>query len=84
MQIDVKRAALSLGALFGVLHFVGVLLIVFTQGSIVEWSMAIHHVEMPHRYLTLNIADLAVGTVTAAITGAVTGALFAYLWNKLE
>lgn len=84
MNIDVNKAALSLGVLFGVLHFVGVLLITLSGGSYVELSMAMHHIKGAFTYLPLDAVNLVIGTIVAAVIGGIIGGLFAVIWNQFE
>lgn len=86
MVLNVKRAALTLGILFGILHLVGVLLIVLSNGGILGWKLAMHHVQLgaPVSALPFNIVSLIIGTVVAFVGGAVVGALFAYIWNAMK
>ena len=62
-MISVKRAALSLGALFGVLHFVWALLVSLTAGGIVQWAMSLHGMRANFVYLPLDVVNLLIGTV---------------------
>lgn len=82
MGIDAKRAAVSLGGLFAVLHFIGVLLRVGTNGEIVKYVMELHHVRVLQMvFLPLDVGSLIIGTVLAAIVGGIVGWLFATIWN---
>ena len=82
MKIDLQRAAVSLGFLFAILHFVGVLLVSLTGGKVVEFAMAMHHTYVLHNFLSLNVVNLMIGTVIAGVVGALVGALFAAIWNQ--
>jgi len=82
MKINLQRAAVSFGFLFGIVHFVGVLLIALTSGKVVEWAMTMHHAFTLFNYLPLNVMNLIIGTVVAGIVGTIIGALFAAIWNQ--
>jgi hypothetical protein len=81
LELDVKRVALSLGALFGILHFAGVLAITLSGGAVAEYWMTIHHVKTIHTYLPLDISMLLIGTAGAVAVGTAIGALFVFIWN---
>ncbi len=84
MKIDPVRAGLSLGILFLLFHFVGVLLITLTSGAFLDWILSLSHIRTALVYLSLNVASLVIGTVLAGVVGFIAGALFALIWNAFE
>ncbi len=84
MKLDIRQAAISLGAVFGIVHFATVLLITLSGGALSGWWMTTHHVRAQYMVEPLNAGLLIVGTVVAAIIGAAIGALFAVIWNSIE
>ncbi|MEW5996087.1 MAG: hypothetical protein AB1657_00635 [Candidatus Micrarchaeota archaeon] len=81
MEISEKRAAISLGLLFAVLHVIGIVLIAATGGGIVGWWHSVHFLSMAYTVAAFDIVTFIVGLVGAFVTGAVIGWLFAFIWN---
>lgn len=84
IEINEKKSAISLGLLFGLIHFAWVLLVVTTSGGVSEWSMTLHHMRTQMAYPGLDVANLVIGTIFATVTGAVIGWLFATIWNRID
>lgn len=86
MEISEKRAAISLGLLFAVLHIVWVVLVTATGGGMMGWCQSIHFLTTGAAYTALpfDLLTFIVGIVGAFIVGAVVGWLFAFIWNKMK
>ncbi|MFA5412204.1 MAG: hypothetical protein WC350_02565 [Candidatus Micrarchaeia archaeon] len=84
MEISGKRAAISLGLLFAVLHIVWVVLVTATGGGIMGWWHSVHFVTgVTLTALPFDVLTFIVGIVGAFIMGAVVGWLFAFIWSKM-
>lgn len=83
MKCDIKKSGMSLGILFGIMHFAWVVLVTATNGWIVEWIMSLHNVQMEHSYPPFDLVNLIIGTIIAIILGFVIGSLFAIIYNNL-
>ncbi|MBI5223922.1 hypothetical protein HY990_05890 [Candidatus Micrarchaeota archaeon] len=84
MKLNLKQASLSLGSVFGILHFVSALLITQTNGMMVNWWMSSHHLQIAPTIVSLNGFTLIFGTISATIIGTIIGGLFALVWNYFE
>lgn len=84
MKLNLKQAAISLGILFGILHFVTVIFITQTNGKIINWWMASHHMQITYTTPALSVLTLIFGTISAAVIGAILGVLFVVIWNTFS
>lgn len=84
MKLNVKQAAISLGATFGTIHLVVICLILLTAGSILRSMMLWHGVQIQYTYAPISAVDVILGAARATMAGALIGAFFAVIWNALE
>jgi hypothetical protein len=84
MKLNLKQASISLGIVFGAMHFLSVLLITQSNGMMVNWWMNSHHMQFASNIIDLNIFTLILGTISTSIIGALVGALFVIIWNHLD
>jgi cell division protein FtsX len=78
-----EKVGLSLGLLFALVHFVGILLIQWDGSGFVNWLKALHFIsaDVPFTVLPFELGTAIVGIIAAFVTGAIIGALFAWIWN---
>jgi len=83
-KISVKNAALSVGIFAAVLHFIGVILIVLTNGQLLNWKLSLHFIFIDFTMLSFNWLTFVLGIILAFVIGYVVGGLFALIWNKVQ
>jgi len=82
--MEPKHYALSLGALLAALHLAAVLIISLSNGSVLNFWLKLHHLQMDIAALPLSIGMLIGGTVLAGTVGALIGFLFGTIAHAVE
>ncbi len=81
-QINPKRAAITLGTLAAVLHFLWAIVVASGLGQqLVTWKLGIHFLSNPYTVTTINVMTAVVMIVAAFAGGAVLGWVLAAAWN---
>ncbi len=84
-RIEVKTAALSLGAFAFLVHLLWVLAVAAGFGQALgNWRFSLHFVSMQFAVMPFDFVNAIALLITAFILGAVAGALFATLWNHFS
>ncbi|MBU1197452.1 hypothetical protein KJ765_02965 [Candidatus Micrarchaeota archaeon] len=84
MEFEVKRAGLTLGLLFALMHAVWVTLVAVGSGQGVADSLSrIHFLSYELLVTPFDPVMALLGIFGAFICGLVAGGLFAWIWNRL-
>ena len=83
IKFDVKTAALTLGIMFALCHFVWVVLVQALGNTLLDLLHNYHFVQMTYAAMPFDAVVFVTGLVGAFVVGAITGAVFALIWNKL-
>ena len=82
--LKIKGVALSVGIFAALLHLIGTILIVATNGQLLNWKLSLHFLFIEFSVTAFSLLDLIIGIIVAFIAGYLVGALFAYIYNKVS
>lgn len=85
MKLSQKTAGLSLGSLFGLIHFAWVVVVAAgVGGKLMGWWDTRHFITVNYTVDGFSIGAAIFGVILAFVCGFVIGWIFAWLWNYFE
>ncbi|HXK35373.1 MAG TPA: hypothetical protein VJ103_02640 [Candidatus Paceibacterota bacterium] len=84
MHINKKQAALTLGSIAAIGHFLWVLALIFGLGQrLLDWSLSYHFISIDKTVTSPTLGLAIIGIVTAFVCGYIVGWVFAWIWNRM-
>jgi len=80
-RLDPKKLAIIGALIFGILHTIGVILILTGVG---RWFGQVHFIAPDYSVLPFNASDFFLGILAAVLVGAVVGWLSATIYNAVS
>ena len=83
MKVSIKKATLSLGILFALIHFLWVTLIAIAGKPVVDYLLGLHFIS-GFTVTPFSFNSALIGVLGAFVCGVIVGAILAFIWNNLD